>query len=273
MQAGFGLGRLHHLIGSQQRQEVVLGAIDAGFTHFDLAPAYGDGLLERAFAKAIGNRREGITIATKFGIPFRPIGELPTPIYFAVRAAGKLLKTSFGAQYDRRDFTPKAATASLEQSLRRLRTDRIDLLLVHEPQNLEQFRTLGDTWSELERQQRLGKVRKLGISSLAELLLDAERHNLIPASAVRMIPMCDATCAQPEEWFRTREVLVFNIVKHLSKQLGPGRINTHTLIQTFASTLPLARPIFATHNLAEIKAMGEALALIAANPALRGVIR
>lgn len=260
MQAGFGLGRLHHLFFQRERSRVVLGAIDAGFRHFDLAPVYGDGLAERELGRILGKRRAQVSITTKFGIPFRAVGELPMPVYFAVRTAGKLLRTSFGADYSRRDFTPKTLVSSLEASLRRLRTDYVDYLLIHEPLTLDEYRAMGDVWAEMERQQRLGKVRKFGVSGDARMLLDAEKENLVPDAAVRMVPMNDVSCGLPDTWFQGREVFVFNIVRHLRRSLGPDRIETRALLDGFYKALPTCRPILATHNLDEIKRMGEVIA-------------
>jgi hypothetical protein len=260
MQAGFGLGRLHHVFSAHDRERIVLGAIDAGFRHFDLAPAYGDGLAERELGRILGSRRPAVSITTKFGIPVRPIGELPMPVYFALRAGGKALRTSFGANYRRRDFSPKELVASLEASLRRMRTDYVDYLLAHEPTNIEQCRSLRDAWPEMERQVQRGKLRHFGISTDTQLMLDAEKEGLIPEAAVRMVPMNDVTCGLAASWFQNREVFVFNIVKHLSRSLGPGRIDARTLVEAFARALPAGRPIFATHNLADMKKMGDAIA-------------
>lgn len=263
MNAGFGLGRLHHLYLRKDRERVVRGALDAGFRHFDLAPAYGDGLLEREVGRILRSRRAEVTLTTKYGIPFRPIGLLPMPIYFALRAAGKITSRSLGANYAKRDFSPRALVASLDASLRRLRTDYVDYLLVHEPLALDEFRGLSDVWPEMERQRTKGKLRHFGVSSLTQMLLDAEKENLVPRSAVRMVPMNDATCGVPASWFQGREVFVFNIVTHLRRTLGPGRIATSELLENFTKMLPACRPILATHNTEEIKRMGEALAATA----------
>ncbi len=262
MQAGFGVGRLHHVFSRQDRENIIRAAMDAGFRHFDLAPAYGDGFNERELGRILGARRSEVQVATKFGIPFRAIGELPNPIYLALRIAGKALRTSFGAQYHKRDFSPTVLVTSLEDSLRRLRTDDVDLLLIHEPQTFAEFQTLNDTWPELERQVKLGKLRKFGISSHTQLLLDAEQAGLVADAAVRMVPMCDTTCSLPASWFSSREVCVFNVVKHLSKTLGPGRIETRKLLEGFVKALPTCKPILSTHDLAEMKRMGEAFAHI-----------
>ena len=273
MQAGFGVGRLHHVFSRQDREIIINSAFDAGFRHFDLAPAYGDGFNERELGRILGGRRSQVRLATKFGIPFRAIGELPNPLYLALRVAGKALRTSFGAQYHRRDFSPAVVTKSLEESLRRLRTDYVDLLLIHEPQTFAEFQTLTDTWPELERQQKLGKLRKFGISSLTQLLLDAERANLVPDAAVRMVPMCSTTCELPATWFASREVCVFNVVKHLSKTLGPGRIETRKLLEGFTKALPTCTPILSTHDLTEMRRMGEELARLPDQTAMSEVTR
>lgn len=273
MQAGFGLGRLHHLFSRVQRERVVLGAMDAGFRHFDLAPAYGDGLAERELGRILGNRRADITITTKFGIPFRAIGEFPMPVYFGLRVADRILKTKFGADYTRRTFTPQLVVASLEASLRRLRTDHVDYLLIHEPLSLGEFRTMSPVWTELQRQQQLGKVRRFGVSGDTRMVLDAEKEGLVPAAAVRMVPMNDVSCALPLSWFQDREVFIFNIVKHLRPALGGGRIETRSLIQAFAKAFPTGRPILATHNTDEMKRMNEALTEGASRGGSTGVPR
>ncbi|MGE3106878.1 MAG: aldo/keto reductase [Phycisphaerales bacterium] len=263
MRAGFGLGRIHHLYARADRERVVHAALDAGFRHFDVAPAYGDGMAERELGRILGSRRAEVTITTKFGIPFRPIGEWPAPMYLALRAAGKAIGRSLGADYSRRDFSPVCEAKSLEESLRRLRTDYVDFLLVHEPLSLDEFRRLGDTWAELERQQTRGTVRRFGVSGLTPMVLEAESKGLIPTGAVRMIQMCDAACALGPEWFASRDVFVFNIVKHLSRSMGPGRIDGGALVERFVQAFPRATPIFSTHRVDEIRRLGSAMGALA----------
>jgi hypothetical protein len=269
----FGLGRIHHVFSAAQRERIVLSALDAGFSHFDVAAAYGDGMAERELGRVLGGRRASIRITTKFGIPMRAIGELPTPLYFALRGAGQLLSTSFGARYDRRDFSPRVLIASVEASLRRLRTDYIDYLLVHEPATMDQFRALPGTWDELARLQSQGKVRRFGVSGDTQLLLDAENQGFVPSAAVRMVPMNDRTCELPEDWFIGKEVFVFNIVKHLGRTMGPGRIETRLLIDAVARALPRCRPVLASNNPAEIRRMGQALAAARGAAAVAGAAR
>lgn len=269
MRAGFGLGRIHHLFSTGDRTRLIEAALEAGFTHFDTAPAYGDGLSERELGRVLGSRRAGVTITTKFGIPGGAIGTLPGPIFLGLRAAGKVIRRPFGARYDRRDFSPAALTAGLDASLRRLNTDYVDFLLVHEPQTLDAYRDLtsGGAWAELQRQQQRGKVRAWGVSGEAPLLLEADRAGFIPPAAARMLSMHDASCALPRAWFDGKEVFVFGIVKHLrrSQPSAEGRMDARAIVQAFARAFPGARPIFATNNADEAGRLGAAVRAISSS--------
>lgn len=66
---GFGTASLHHLLSSGDRQSLLETAFDHGFTHFDTAPLYGDGMAERELGKFLASKREKVTIGTKFGFP------------------------------------------------------------------------------------------------------------------------------------------------------------------------------------------------------------
>jgi aryl-alcohol dehydrogenase-like predicted oxidoreductase len=273
MEFGFGLGRLHHVLRQPERERVVRAVVEAGFTHLDLAPAYGDGLLEAEVGRALTaiGGREKLRIATKFGIPFRPIGELPGPAYFALRALGKALKTSFGARYGERDFGPKELVSSVHNSLRRIRTDYIDLLVIHEPRDQAEFRSLEGTWGELEKLRRQGKIRQFGVSGESDPLLDADDAGLIPAVAVRMTPLSPRLIAKPPSWFAEREVIVFNVVKHLRSIFPTGRIETKELVRTAHRLVPAARLLLASNNVDEIRRMGEVTATLA-RESMSGVV-
>lgn len=259
MDAVFGVGRLHHLYSAAERQRVVHAALDAGFRTFDLAPAYGDGMAERELGRILKSRSEATQITTKFGIPFRPIGELPVPVYFGLRVAAKVFRTSFGAEYAKRDFSPSALLKSLDDSLRRLKRDDIDCMLVHEPMTIEQYRSLEPTWEELDRQRTKGKIRSFGISGECAHIVQAVEEKLIPADAIRMIPLCDQAAQLPGSWFEPTEVRVFNIVKHMKRKAGsdtPGRMDSSTLIRTAVSLVPKARLVLASHRSDEIARLG-----------------
>lgn len=260
MDAVFGVGRLHHLFSRAERARVIHAALDAGFRTFDLAPAYGDGLAERELGRVLRGRSETVAVTTKFGIPFRAIGELPGPMYFGLRVAAKALRTSFGAKYDQREFSPQVMVRSLEDSLRRLKRDHIDCLLVHEPMTLEQYQALGPTWRELQAQVEKGKLRRFGISGECAHIVTAVQEGWIPDTAIRMVPLCDQAAQLPSSWFDTSQVRVFNIVKHMKRGGGSGRIDSRELVRKAHGLVPRARLVLASHRSDEIARLGQAVA-------------
>ena len=70
---GFGTGSLHHAFRTRERQAILGAALDAGFTHFDTARMYGDGLAERELGRFLKGRRGRATLGTKFGLPAMPL--------------------------------------------------------------------------------------------------------------------------------------------------------------------------------------------------------
>ncbi len=119
-------------------------AFDLGITFFDTADTYGNGLGETILAKALGDRRDKILIATKVGYDFyhhtsrRGQEELP------------------------QDFSPAYLEFALEGSLKRLQTDRIDLYQLHNPR-IDVIRR-EDTFETLERFKKEGKIKSFGVA-------------------------------------------------------------------------------------------------------------
>ncbi|AXG81993.1 aldo/keto reductase [Streptomyces paludis] len=138
--------------GQEAVTAIVDRAIGLGVTYFDLAEGYGDrpGLSEELFAAALGARREQVVIGTKFGLN---------------------LYRERGAAYAR-PGSRKYIVAAVEESLRRLRTDYIDLYQIHFP---DPFTPVEETLSALDSLVRAGKVRYIGASNFrAWQLVDAE---------------------------------------------------------------------------------------------------
>ncbi|MEO8458011.1 MAG: aldo/keto reductase [Chloroflexota bacterium] len=128
--------------GEATGRDLLRKAYDSGVTFFDTADAYGDGNGETFLAEALGDVRDKIVIATKFGYDF----------YNNADRAGQRERPQ--------DFSPKFVRFACEQSLKRLATDRIDVYQIHNPrmtavQNDELFATLDDLKSE-------GKIRHYG---------------------------------------------------------------------------------------------------------------
>ncbi len=117
-------------------------ALDLGINFYDTADNYGNGKGETLLAQALGERRDEIVIATKFGYDW----------YHNERK---------GQQELPQDFSPAYIRFSCEESLKRLRTDRIDLYQLHNPR-IDVIRR-DDTFEMLETLRREGKVLHYGV--------------------------------------------------------------------------------------------------------------
>ena len=121
-------------------------AFDLGITLFDAADTYGNGLSEELLAKAFPKQRDQIVIATKVGYDFVHHGE----------ARGR------GQREIPQDFSPEAIERATDAALKRLRTDRIDLLQLH---NIRMAQIYDDAlWKTLEKLKGSGKIRYYGIA-------------------------------------------------------------------------------------------------------------
>ena len=121
-------------------------AHDQGINFFDTAQGYGFGASERLLAKALsGYRREDVVIATKGGL------------------------RSLGGPQVERDASPKAIRAGVDDSLRALATDYIDVLQVHWPDPKTPFAETAGALAELVA---AGKIRHAGVSNFSAEQMD-----------------------------------------------------------------------------------------------------
>jgi len=118
-------------------------AYDAGITFFDTADTYGNGKGETLLARALKGRRDRIVIATKFGYDFYEHG--------GQRSGQRELP---------QDFSPQFIRFALEESLKRLETDYVDLYQLHNPRMWAI--DSDELFSTLEDLKREGKVRAYG---------------------------------------------------------------------------------------------------------------
>ena len=134
---GFGcweIGGTYGRIDEGAFQRAVVQAIDNGITCFDTAEAYGMGVSEEALARALGGRRNEIVLTTKFGVGYEDM-------------------------QNRRDSSRARVLASIDRSLQRLKTDHIDVYLVHWP---DPNTPLAETMAALDDVVGQGKVRCIG---------------------------------------------------------------------------------------------------------------
>jgi aryl-alcohol dehydrogenase-like predicted oxidoreductase len=210
---GFGcvkLGNMSRAAGGLATKRLIREAIHSGVSFFDTADAYGAGTSERILGGALGSDRSNVVVATKGGYVFRDRSTL-------VRGARRIVAPALGRAraiqsarssvahvlttrtvYAAQDFTPTYLRGAVDDSLRRLRTDYIDVYQLHGPSSLCSDETL-ELMAELVR---VGKIREFGVGlerldnvgvwlnlkSLSRLqvpfgILDPEaRENVFPAA-------------------------------------------------------------------------------------------
>jgi aryl-alcohol dehydrogenase-like predicted oxidoreductase len=139
--AGLGTNNLGMKLDLDGSREVVQAALDEGVTLFDTSDSYGAS--EQRLGEILHGRRDDVIIATKFGSD--------------TRRRGNDNGEDWGARGSRRYIV-----RAVESSLRRLRTDWIDLYQLHRP---DPATPIEETLSALDELVRAGKVRYLGSSN------------------------------------------------------------------------------------------------------------
>lgn len=138
--------------GSDEQEAIrtIHAALDRGITLIDTAPVYGFGRAEEIVGKALaeGKRRDRAIIATKVGLEWRD-----------------------GHVY--RNSSPARIRREIEDSLRRLRTDYIDIYQVHWPDPLVDIETTAAVLGNLLME---GKIRAIGVSNFSPAQMDAFRR-------------------------------------------------------------------------------------------------
>jgi aryl-alcohol dehydrogenase-like predicted oxidoreductase len=140
---GLGCNNFGGRLDEAGTKAVVDAALDAGITLFDTADIYGGTRSEGYLGRALGSKRDDVLIATKFGMPIDD-----------ERKGGA--SASYIAQ-------------AVEDSLRRLGTDRIDLYQLHAP---DQATPIDETLGALDGLVRAGKVREIGCSNFSAAMID-----------------------------------------------------------------------------------------------------
>ena len=142
--------------------KAIHAAIDHGVTLIDTAPSYGWGHSEEVVGRAIKGRRDQVVIATKCGVWW----EDERGSYNGVKD-GKENYVS---------LRPDTITIEVENSLRRLGVDTIDLLQCHKPAKPPEDTPIAETMGCLMDLKAQGKIRAIGVSNVSLDQLDAYRE-------------------------------------------------------------------------------------------------
>lgn len=144
--AGLGCNNFGRRLGLEQTRAVVEAALDEGVTFFDTADVYGRGQSEELLGRVLEGGRDRVTLATKFGMD---------------------MEDDRGPRGSR-DYVMHA----VEASLRRLRTDVIDLYWYHAPDGVT---PVAETLAALDELVAAGTVRAIGASNCsAEQIIEAD---------------------------------------------------------------------------------------------------
>jgi aryl-alcohol dehydrogenase-like predicted oxidoreductase len=142
---GLGCNNFGRRLDFNATSTVVDTALDAGINFFDTADIYGSTKSEEYLGRALGRRRDDVVVATKFGS---------------------------AVDEQRKGARPEYVRRAVDDSLRRLGTDRIDLYQLHTP---DPNVPIEDTLGALDELVKAGKVREIGCSNFsAEQLREAE---------------------------------------------------------------------------------------------------
>ena len=172
---GFGTGGLLRIGGARRRLDILAAARASGITHFDTAPVYGFGESERTLGRFLRDCRSRVTLTTKFGLQPSPAAARLAVLQRAGRRALQMFPAlrraavrNSGALYAAPCFTISSVQASLEASLRALRTDHVDFFLAH--QACAAALPGEDLIGALERLRSEGKIRAFGVATEFEWL-------------------------------------------------------------------------------------------------------
>ncbi len=153
---GLGCNNFGGRLDADATAVVFNATLDAGINFFDTADVYGGTKSEEFLGRAFGTRRDEVVLATKFG---HKVDE------------------------DRRGARPEYIAQAVEDSLRRLQTDRIDLYQLHTP---DPSTPIADTLEALDKLVKAGKVREIGCSNFSVAQL-REAEAAVKQGAARFV--------------------------------------------------------------------------------------
>ncbi|HZG91464.1 MAG TPA: aldo/keto reductase [Pseudonocardia sp.] len=196
---GANLGNLFAPMTDAEADALLAAAWDGGVRYFDTAPHYGLGLSERRLGRFLAGRpRAEYVLSTKAGRLLRPSPETADRTdednLYAVPADTRRVW----------DFSADGVRRSLEESLQRLGLDRVDVLLLHDPDEHDLHPALATGLPALARLREEGLVRAVGVGSKSttallaaarsgavDLLMVAGRYTLLEQPvAAEVLPEC-----------------------------------------------------------------------------------
>ncbi|GAA1398554.1 aldo/keto reductase [Catellatospora coxensis] len=273
---GFGaasIGNLYRAVSPEQAAATVEAAWQAGIRYFDTAPHYGIGLSEQRLGGYLAGRpRDEYVVSTKVG---RILVDDPD-------GAGDDMANGFAVPATRRrvwDYSAAGVRRSIEESLARLGLDRIDVVLMHDPEESpEPERVLREAYPVLDGLREEGVVGAIGVGSKdpatlarfatetdVDALMVAGRYTLLEQPALDdILPACAA-----------RGISVLNVGVFNSGLLAvewPDETRPYEYGAAPADILARAQGIATTCRRHGVTLPQAALAFAAAHPAVASVV-
>lgn len=206
---GASIGGLFHETNPLDAAATIDRAWELGVRLFDTSPLYGYGTSERRMGEALrGRPRDDFVLSTKVGRLIRPIDEIPE--------GADVDRQSFDGRDDAFyrgtgpvrpvfDYSGDGVVRSIEESLERLGLDRVDIALIHDPDD-HWAAAIGDAYPALHRLREQGVVRAIGagmnqspmLARFAregnfDVFMVAGRYTLLDQeAAAELLPLCQA---------------------------------------------------------------------------------
>jgi D-threo-aldose 1-dehydrogenase len=207
---GFGsasIGGLFRAVDDDDAVRTIDRGWDLGIRYFDVAPLYGYGSAERRLGRALAGRsRDDYVLSTKVGRLVRSTGAIPPGSDIDRQALDGREDAFYADTAGRRmvfDYSADGVARSIDESLERLGTDRIDLVFIHDPDDPWQS-AIDGAYPALHRLREQGVVRAIGAGMNQSAILArfaretdmdaflvAGRYTLLDQEALpELLPLC-----------------------------------------------------------------------------------
>lgn len=219
-------------------------AIDAGVTYIDTAPAYGLGHSEEIVGKAVKGKRDKCIIATKCGLIWD-------------NTEGCCLLMHRDGVDVCRNLAPDSLALQVEQSLKRLDMDYIDILLTHWQSMPPNFVPIEETMGALTRLVEQGKIRAIGAANVSPEQIDEYAASGTFSLVQQKYSMLDRKVETDGIMDACeRHGLTFQPYSPLERGLLTGKVTMDTVISGTAKT---SMKLYEPENRAKVIAMLEKL--------------
>jgi aryl-alcohol dehydrogenase-like predicted oxidoreductase len=190
-------------VDEREIMEAIQTAYDHGVNFFDTAPFYGFGESERILGKTLKPVRDKVIIATKFGLVWNEKGDFV------------------------KDVSRKNILREIDQSLKNLNTDYIDLYQVHWPDDQTPIEETMETLNELVEK---GKIRYIGVSNFSVEQMEEARKYANVVSLQSLYNLLQRDVEKAEYPYTEKNEMGFIPYSPLAQGLLTGKFNTQTTL-------------------------------------------